>query len=234
VNTLIEGLNKFNVNEMDNGPLYNPFIYSIEIKEPLNTACGNVIPSGVYPLFKYGAFEVGKFQQFNKYVQEYDLPQITIIQIGNELYGFGVRLKDHNFSWIKTNKNSNVVKEHVERLQKFLGEKYVPDEASIFLTIGPTIKFELPIQIGDVTISNEETYNLIQMGDYEIGNLNEPDLSNSESFVILTNDYGFLQIDSKAIEGVMDYTITTYQVEINLVERIREAYEEWKQQRGII
>ena len=78
VNTLIEGLNKFNVNEVDNGPLYNPFVYSIAIKEPLNTACGNVIPSGVYPLYKYGAFEVGKFQQFDKYIREYDLPQITI------------------------------------------------------------------------------------------------------------------------------------------------------------
>lgn len=230
VNALIEGLNKFKVNEVDNGPLYNPFVYSIEIKELLNTACGNVIPSGVYPLFKYGAFEVGKFQQFDKYIQEYDLPQITIIQIGNELYGFWVRLKSHEISLIHTSKRTNVVKEHVDRLQKFLGEKYVPDEVSIFLTIGPTIKFELPIQIGDITISNEETYNLIQMGDYEIGNLNEPDLSNSESFVILTNDYGFLKIDSEAIEGVMGYTITTYQVEKDLVERIRKEYEEWKQQ----
>jgi hypothetical protein len=111
-----------------------------------------------------------------------------------------------------------------------LGEKYVPDEVSIFLTIGPTIKFELPVQIGNITISSDETYNLIQMGDYEIGNLNNPDMSKSESFVILTNDYGFLQIDSKAIEGVIDYTIITYQVEKDLVERIREAYEEWKQQ----
>ena len=91
----------------------------------------------------------------------------------------------------------------------------------------------MTIQIGDITISNEETYNLIQMGDYEIGNLNEPGLSNSESFVILTNDYGFLQIDSKDIEGVMAYTITTYQVEKELVERIREEYEEWKQQSGL-
>ena len=93
--------------------------------------------------------------------------------------------KDHNFSWIKSNKNSNVVKEHVDRLQKFLGEKYVPDEVSIFLTIGPTIKFELPVQIGNITISSDETYNLIQMGDYEIGNLNNPDMSKSESFVFL-------------------------------------------------
>ena len=233
VNALIEGLNKFNVNEVDNGPLYNPFVYSIAIKEPLNTACGNVIPSGVYPLYKYGAFEVGKFQQFDKYIREYDLPQITILQIGDELHGFWVRLKGHEISLLQTSRRTNVVKEHVDRLQKFLGEKYVPDEVSIFLTIGPTIKFELPIQIGDITISNEETYNLIQMGDYEIGNLNEPGLSNSESFVILTNDYGFLQIDSKDIEGVMAYTITTYQVEKELVERIREEYEEWKQQSGL-
>ena len=218
---------------MDNGPLYNPFVYSIAIKEPLNTACGNVIPSGVYPLYKYGAFEVGKFQQFDKYIREYDLPQITILQIGDELHGFWVRLKGHEISLLQTSRRTNVVKEHVDRLQKFLGEKYVPDEVSIFLTIGPTIKFELPIQIGDITISNEETYNLIQMGDYEIGNLNEPGLSNSESFVILTNDYGFLQIDSKDIEGVMAYTITTYQVEKELVERIREEYEEWKQQSGL-
>lgn len=233
VNTLIEGLNKFKANEEDNGPLYNPFVYSIEIKEPLNTACGNVIPSGVYPLYKYGAFEVGKFQQPDKYIREYDLPQITIIQIGNELHGFGVRLKGHKFSLITTYKNSNVVKEHVDRLQKFLGERYIPDEVSVFLTIGPTIKFELPLQIGNITIPSDETYNLIQMGDYEIGNLNEPDMSSSESFVILTNDYGFLQIDSKGIEGVMDYTITTYQVEKELVERIRKEYEEWKQQRDL-
>lgn len=233
VNTLIDGLNKFMQNEEDNGPLYNPFVYSIEIKEPINTICDNIIPAGVYPLYKYGAFEVGKFQQFDKYIREYDLPQITIIQIGNELYGFWVRLKDHNFSSIKICKDSNVVKEHVDRLQKFLGEKYVPNEASVFLTIGPTIKFELPVQIGDISISSDETYNLIQIGDYEIGNLNDPDMSKSEYFVILTTDYGFLQIESKAIEGVMGYTIKTYQVKKELVERIRERYEEWKQQKGI-
>lgn len=230
VNMLINGLNRFLANK-DDGPLFNPFVYSIVIKDPQNTACGNVIPSGVYPLYKYGAFEVGKFQQLSKYIREYDLPQITVIQIGNELHGFWACLKGYEISLVQTSRNTNVVKEHVDRLQKFLGENYVPDETSIFLTIGPTIKFELPIQIGDITISNDETYNLIQMGDYEIGNLDNPDLSKSESFVILTNDYGFLKIDSKAIEGVMDYTITTYQVEKELVERIREGYEEWKQQK---
>ena len=175
---------------------------------------------------------MGKFQQCDKYIREYDLPQVTIIQIGNELHCLWTRLKDYEVTIFQTSRSTNVVKEHVARLQEFLGEKYIPDEASVFLTIGPTIKFELPIQIGDITIPSDESYNLIRMGNYEIGNLNEPDLSKSESFVILINDYGFLEIDSKAIEGVTGYTITTYQVEKELVERIREGYEEWKSQKN--
>lgn len=234
VNTLINGLNMFMANEEDNGPLYNPFVYSIEIKEPLNTACGNIIPSGVYPLYKYGTFEVGKFQQFDKYIREYDLPQLTIIQIGSELHTFWARLKGHEISLVRTSRETNVVKEHVDRLQEFMGKEYLPDEVSVFLTIGPAIKFEMPIQIGDFTIPNDETYNLIQMGDYEIGNLNEPDLSKSESFVILTEKYGFVQIKSKVIVGVMGFTITTYQVSKDLVEEIRKKYEDWKSQKNII
>lgn len=103
-----------------------------------------------------------------------------------------------------------------------------------FLTIAPTIKFEFPIQIGHITIPNDETYNLIQMGDYEIGNLNEPDLSKSESFVILTEKYGFVQIKSKVIEGVMGFSITMYQVSKDLVKEIRKEYEDWKSQKNFI
>lgn len=58
------------------------------------------------------------------------------------------------------------------------------------------------------------------MGIYEIGNILEPELSIEETFVILTNEDGFLEINASSL-GDIEYDIRIYKVDKELVDNLK-------------
>ena len=163
IHLLLNGLSKYKLSETNNYELYNPLLYTIKNNKPIETTNGDTLPIGVYPLYKYGAFEVGKFQKFGIYFRNYDLPQFTVIQYGNELCSFYCRLKDFDISLITRGTNESTIKQHVERLQKLLGKDHQPDELDDFCIIGPTISFSNSIEVGTHTVQANNFYNIIKM-----------------------------------------------------------------------